>query len=101
MMPSRSRDGSPISPCCFRFVDAAAADERSRAELSGHFANLQGFEAELTGVGRFAGHVWLVPEPRDRFLGLINATCGRFSEYPPYDGEDLDPEPHLTIAAIG
>ncbi len=84
----------------FPFRNAAAVDEGHHAELTAHFANLEGFEAELTGVGLFAGYVWLIPEPRDRFVGLISATCARLSEYPPYDGDDRDPEPQLTIAAI-
>jgi hypothetical protein len=84
----------------FPFVKAAAVDGGTHADLAAHFAAFDRFEAELTGVGLFDGYVWLAPEPRDRFFGLITATSARFPEYPPYDGEGLEPEPHLTIAAI-
>jgi 2'-5' RNA ligase len=84
----------------FPFLEAAAVNDVTHADLAAHFATFDRFEAALTGVGLFDRYVWLAPEPRDRFLGLISATCARFPEYPPYDGEDLEPEPHLTIAVI-
>ena len=84
----------------FPFVKAAAVNERTRADLAAHFAAFDSFEASLTRVGVFDGYVWLAPEPRDRFLDLITETCARFPEYPPYDGEGLEPEPHLTIASV-
>jgi len=84
----------------FPFVPAAAVDDGIRSDLAAHFSMFAPFEAELTGVGSFDTHVWLVPEPRDRFVELITATYDRFPEYPAYEGEAGDPEPHLTIAAI-
>ena len=72
-----------------------------RSDLAAHFSTFTPFEAELTEVGRFDTHVWLGPEPRELFVELIIATSNRFPEYPPYEGEAGDPEPHLTIAAIG
>ena len=68
--------------------------------LTSHFATFESFEAELTGVGQFDRFVWLAPEPRERFAELIRATCSRFPEFPPYEGEGGEPEPHLTIAAV-
>jgi 2'-5' RNA ligase len=84
----------------FPFVTAAAVDEGTHTDLAAHFAAFDSFAAELTGVGFFDNYVWLAPEPRDRFLDMIAATCTRFPEFPPYAGEGLEPEPHLTIAAI-
>jgi len=85
----------------FPFARAAEVDDGMRSDLAAHFSTFPPFEAELTGVGRFDTHVWLAPEPRERFVELIIASSDRFPEYPPYEGEAGDPEPHLTIAAIG
>lgn len=84
----------------FPFVRAAAVDDGTRSDLAAHFSTFAPFEAELTGIGHFDRHVWLAPEPRDRFVDLITATCDRFPEYSRRDGERGDPVPHLTIAAI-
>jgi 2'-5' RNA ligase len=70
------------------------------ADLSAHFARFEPFGAELTGVGQFDRFVWLAPEPRERFVELIRATCARFPEFPPYEGEGGEPEPHLTVGAV-
>lgn len=85
----------------FPFVPSSAVTSDLRAELAEHFATFDSFEAELTGVGSFDGYVWLAPEPRDRFHGMITGTCARFPDYPPYAGGGGEPEPHLTVAAIG
>ena len=84
----------------FPFARATAVDAAMHADLARHFATFTPFEAELTGVGHFDRFVWLAPEPRDRFVDLITATCDRYPAFPPYDGEGGEPEPHLTIAAI-
>lgn len=84
----------------FPFARAVAADAGLHADLVTHFASFTAFDAELTGVGRFDRFVWLAPEPRDRFVDLITATCDRYPAFPPYEGEAGEPEPHLTIAAI-
>jgi 2'-5' RNA ligase len=85
----------------FPFVRAAAVNGRTLSDLGEHFSALTPFGAELTGVGRFDEHVWLAPEPRERFVDLITATLGRFPEFPPYEGKVGNPVPHLTIAAVG
>ena len=97
---SLARRLPPHITVLFPFVKAAAVDEGIRADLAAHFSTFTPFEAELTGVGRFDDYVWLAPEPRDRFVDLISATGKRFPDYPPYEGEGGEPEPHLTIAAI-
>jgi len=84
----------------FPFARGVTVAETHGADLGTHFAGFEPFEAELTGVGRFDSFVWLGPEPRERFVALINATCNRFPEFPPYEGEGGKPEPHLTIAAV-
>ncbi|WP_411277660.1 2'-5' RNA ligase family protein [Gaiella sp.] len=84
----------------FPFARGANVSETYDAVLTAHFATFGPFEAELTGVGQFDRFVWLAPEPRERFVDLIGATCSRFPEFPPYEGQGGEPEPHLTIAAV-
>jgi len=83
----------------FPFAPAEALDGDLRADLATHFGAFEPFEAKLTRVGSFDGYVWLAPEPRERFVELIVATCGRYPAFPPYEGEGGEPEPHLTVAA--
>jgi 2'-5' RNA ligase len=84
----------------FPFVRATALDAGTLSELRAHFSTFAPFDAELAGVGQFDDFVWLAPEPRDRFVRLIVATSARFPDFPPYEGEGGEPEPHLTIAAV-
>jgi len=84
----------------FPFASGVNVASTYGADLVAHFATFEPFEAELTGVGKFDRFVWLAPEPRERFVDLIRATCGRFPEFPPYEGEGGEPEPHLTVAAL-
>ncbi len=83
----------------FPFARGVDVADRYGSELESHFATFEPFDAELTGVGSFPDFVWLAPAPRERFLELITATCARFPQFPPYDGTELEPEPHLTIGA--
>lgn len=85
----------------FPFARVPALDGAMHDDLGEHFAAFEPFEAELTHVGSFEGYVWLAPEPRERFVELIAATCERYPAFPPYGGAEGEPEPHLTIAAIG
>ena len=57
--------------------------------------------AELTRVGRFDAHVWLAPEPHERFIALLAGTYARFPLFPPYGDAFAEPVPHLTIAEVG
>lgn len=81
----------------FPFVPAVRMDDAVRADLTAHFGGLPPFRASLHAVRRFDEHVWLAPAPRARFVELIEATCARFPEFPPYGGAFDEPEPHLTI----
>ncbi|MGZ8688738.1 MAG: 2'-5' RNA ligase family protein [Gaiellaceae bacterium] len=82
------------------FPFAGAVDEALLSTVASHFSCFASFEAELCDVGRFDDYVWLAPQPRDRFVELIGATCARFPQYPPYEDAGIEPEPHLTIAAV-
>jgi 2'-5' RNA ligase len=97
---SVARRMPPHVTVLFPFATPAALDADLRSELAVHFRSFSSFGAELTTVGRFDAHVWLAPEPRERFVELITATSERFPAYPPYEGAVGGPEPHLTIAAI-
>ena len=81
----------------FPFRPVAAVDDALRAELTRHFSGLAPFAAELTGVGSFARHVWLAPEPRDRFVELMQTTRERFQEASVGEEAHREPVPHLTI----
>jgi 2'-5' RNA ligase len=83
----------------FPFAALTLVDEQLRARVRAHFAAVQAFDAELNGVDRFDGHVWLAPAPRERFVELVTATCSRFPEFPPYGGDFDAPAPHLTVGA--
>lgn len=86
----------PHVTALFPFVpaDETAAVWERLLELT---ASLRPFEAELVGVRSFARHVWLAPEPRERWVELIEATCRSFPETPPYEGAFEAHEPHLTV----
>ncbi len=97
---SVERELPPHVTVLFPFVPADDLAEPSFEDVGRHFAGLAPFEATLAAVGTFARHVWLAPEPRDRFVELITATGARFPDTPLYGGDGHDPVPHLTIAEI-
>jgi 2'-5' RNA ligase len=84
----------------FPFVPVAAVHDRLRSDLATHFSAFPAFAGKLARVGQFDRHVWLAPEPRDRFVELIDATRERFPEHARDEAGRGDPVPHLTIAAI-
>ena len=81
----------------FPFRPVSAVDDALRTELTRHFSGVAPFPAELTGVGRFARHVWLAPEPRDRFVELMQTTRERFQDGSFGEDEHREPVPHLTV----
>jgi 2'-5' RNA ligase len=83
----------------FPFVDAERVDATLRVVVRQHFAARSAFDARLDGIGRFDGHVWLVPVPRERFVDLVRVTCDRFPECAPYGRSFSKPVPHLTVGA--
>ena len=85
----------------FPFAAAASIDARLRAQVVEHFATFSAFSAELTRVDRFDAHVWLAPEPHERFIALLTETHARFPQFPPYGDAFAEPVPHLTIAEVG
>lgn len=81
----------------FPFVPAGEVEPGLDAEVARHFREHDRFGGRLVSVQAFPDHVWLEPEPRDRFARLIEATVARFPEYPPYGGDVGEIVPHLTI----
>ena len=84
----------------FPFVPVAELDRAVNGELESLFRSSPAFDATLGHVAAFPQHVWLVPEPRDRFLALIRDTCARFPDYPRYGGAHAEPVPHLTVGEV-
>jgi 2'-5' RNA ligase len=63
-------------------------------------ARIQPFDAHFTSTGRFPGGVvWLDPQPKDRFVSLMQPVQQAFPDWPPYGGAYDEPVPHLTIAS--
>jgi 2'-5' RNA ligase len=83
----------------YPFVDADAVDAALLDELRRLYASTGQFAFELAHFGTFAAHLWLAPEPRARFVDLIELTCARFPDCAPYGGAFAESaaEPHLTI----
>jgi 2'-5' RNA ligase len=83
----------------YPFVTADAVDAQLLAELHRLYASAAPFAFRLANLGTFDAHLWLAPEPRERFVDLMELTFARFPECPPYGGAFAKsaPEPHLTI----
>jgi 2'-5' RNA ligase len=80
----------------FPFASPDVVDVAAVRQL---YAGAPSFDFELVRVERFPEHVWLAPEPKDRFVDLISRTVGRLPDHPPYGGVFDEPIPHLTIAS--
>ena len=75
-------------------------DDQVASTLDSLCAQVEPFDAHFMSTGRFPGGVvWLDPQPKDRFLGLIRLVQQAFPEWPPYGGAYAQPVPHLTIAS--
>lgn len=97
--PAAAKRIPPHVTLLYPFADADTIDGALISSLVELYASVPPLDFELTRVRRFEAHVWLAPEPRDRFVNLIRLTCARFPEYPPFGGAFAphEPEPHLTI----
>ena len=86
----------------FPFAPAATIDAELACAGRGALRDIRPRSApSSTRVGRFDAHVWLAPEPHERFIALLAGTYDRFPEFPPYGDAFAEPVPHLTIAEIG
>jgi 2'-5' RNA ligase len=63
-------------------------------------ADVAPFDLSFRAAGQFEnGTCWLMPEPYDEVLALVNAVLFAFPECPPYGGAYKEPHPHLTISS--
>jgi 2'-5' RNA ligase superfamily len=79
---------------------ADLVDPGLHAELRGYFATVAPFDFKLVEVRSFPdAHVYLAPEPDERFREMTIALNSRYPDCPPYGGMFRDIIPHLTIDA--
>jgi 2'-5' RNA ligase len=97
--PGAAKNVPPHVSLLFPFAPVASVDDALLDAVRRLYAGAAAFDFALTRVGRFARHVWLAPEPKERFVELIRLSCARFPEYPRYGGEfdGREPVPHLTV----
>lgn len=81
-------------------VPFAAPDEVDSAELEKFFAQFDGFTLTLTSLATWPRVVYAVPEPRERLLAIMHALFALYPDYPPYEGEIAEPEPHATLTEL-
>ncbi|MDR0783154.1 MAG: 2'-5' RNA ligase family protein [Propionibacteriaceae bacterium] len=73
-------------------------DAHQLSRLRAVAATLEPFDAQLCGVGRFPGTLWLKPTPTEAFVALTNAVWRQWPDYPPFEGQYDEVIPHLTVA---
>ena len=66
-------------------------------ELGDFFGAEGRFRVRLEAIAGFPGVVYLVPDPRERFVELINALVRLYPHVPPYGGRFGSVIPHLTL----
>jgi 2'-5' RNA ligase len=82
----------------YPFARPGQVDE---AALAGLFAGHAPLTVTLTGVAEWPGVVYAVPEPLGVLSELMRVVWNRFPDFPPYEGETIDPLPHATLAEVG
>jgi 2'-5' RNA ligase len=89
-----------IPPHITLLIPFAAPDAVDHAPLEAFFARWTPLRLALARVEEFPGVVWLAPEPVRDVRERILEVYARFPEFPPYEGEFLDPVPHATVGAV-
>lgn len=82
----------------YPFLPAGRLVPGVRAELAGIAAVLDPFDVRFDRVGRFAGVVYIAPDPAVPFTRLTEAVVARYPDYPPYGGAFDVVVPHLTVS---
>ncbi len=82
----------------YPFVAPDDIDGRLLKELKGFFGSVEEFKVRLNGVGGFPGVVYLMPEPRERFVELVTGLMKLYPHVPPYRGAFQSVIPHVTLA---
>ena len=75
-------------------------DEVDEAELEEFFTQFDGFTLTLTGLATWPGVVYAVPEPRDQLLAIMHALFEKYPDFPPYECQIAEPEPHATLTEL-
>ena len=95
--PDGARQMPPHVTLIYPFADSADVDSRI-AGIGRALGWLSPFEAVFRETGRFAGTLYLKPEPGERFVAIAEALVRAFPEFPPYGGEHDEIVPHVTVA---
>jgi len=81
----------------YPFAPPDRVDEEALADF---FAGYDAFTLTLRGLATWPQVVYAVPEPRDHLLAMMHALIAKYPEYPPYEGEIAEPEPHATLSEL-
>ena len=81
-------------------VPFAPPDQVDEAALENFFDQYDAFSLTLTGLATWPRVVYAVPEPREQLLAMMHALFEKYPEYPPYEGEIAEPEPHATLSEL-
>jgi hypothetical protein len=83
----------------YPFLRASRLDDaETRLALADLFKATPPLRFALARAARFPGVLYLVPEPAQPIIDLIERLVARFPEAPPYEGRFADIVPHLTVA---
>jgi 2'-5' RNA ligase len=78
----------------------APPDHVDEEALEEFFAGYDAFTLTLRGLATWPLVVYAIPEPRERLLAMMQALFEKYPEYPPYEGEIAEPEPHATLSEL-
>jgi 2'-5' RNA ligase len=78
----------------------APPDRIDEGALAGFFAGYEAFTLKLSGLATWPRVVYAVPEPRELLLAIMHSLFEKYPEYPPYEGEIAEPEPHATLSEL-
>jgi 2'-5' RNA ligase len=68
------------------------------ARLAAAVSSVAAFDVSFDSVRWFRDELaWVAPNPSAPFRALIDAAWAAFPDYPPYEGAEPDPTPHVTI----
>jgi hypothetical protein len=81
----------------YPFAPTRAIDANVRASLGDLLRGISGFPFVLSGVGRFPGVLYLMPEPAEPFVALTKTVEARWPRYQPYGGAFSEVIPHVTV----
>ena len=99
-MDSAARLGVPAHiTVLFPFAAPDAIGDAELARLGETFAAVPAFTHTLVETAWFDSDVlWLRSDAEATFRELTRRTSAAFGDYPPYDGQFDDVQPHLTVA---